>query len=301
MARGFQGVVLRAFGARDHTATVTETVRIAPHCVRIRMVSPTLFDDVVPEPAAWLRFWFPDPGGSGTEFQRAYTISEADVADGRFAIDVVLHDPAGPASTWARTVGPGTPIAVMSLMGSSRFTAPGQQPAGYLLIGDAASIPGINGIIGTMSDDIPIETYLEQHDDDDPRIPLARHPRSRVHWVARRDAKSLAEAIEARDWSGWYAWATPEATTLKHLRNRLRDEFGFPKSEIHAQAYWSAGRAMGIRRGETPHPTAGTNPEGAGRRRESSASSTYGALAPVARGARRTQAVDRLPAPLRRH
>ncbi len=45
MARGFQGAVLRGFGARDHTATVIETVRIAPHFVRIRMESPTLFQD----------------------------------------------------------------------------------------------------------------------------------------------------------------------------------------------------------------------------------------------------------------
>ena len=69
MARGFQGAVLRGFGARDHTATVLETVRIAPHFVRIRMESPTLFQDAAAEPAAWLRFWLPDPEGSSTEFQ----------------------------------------------------------------------------------------------------------------------------------------------------------------------------------------------------------------------------------------
>ena len=289
MARGFQGVVLRVFGARDHAATVTETVRIAPHCVRVRRVSPTLFDDAVPEPAAWLRFWFPDPDGSDTEFQRAYTISEADVAGGRFAVDVVLHDPAGPASSWARTVEPGATIAVMSLMGSSRFEAPAERPAGYLLIGDSASIPGINGIIGTVPDDVPIETYLEQHDEDDTLIPLARHPRSRVHWVARRDAKSLAEAIETRDWSGWYAWATPEATTLKHVRHRLREEFGFHKSGIHAQAYWSAGRAMGTRRGESA-----VAPE------ESVVPPSGPAPAPVSPDKWRAQVADRLRAPLRR-
>lgn len=141
MARGLQGVMLRSFGARDHTATVLETVRIAPHFVRVRMTSPTLFEDVDAEPAAWLRFWFPDPDGSKTEFQRAYTISEADPTAGRFAVDVVLHDPAGPASRWARTVQPGATIAVMALMGSSRFDVPDEQPAGYLLIGDSASIP----------------------------------------------------------------------------------------------------------------------------------------------------------------
>ncbi len=304
MARGFQGAMLRSFGARDHTATVIETIRIAPHFVRVRMASPTLFEDVDAEPAAWLRFWFPDPDGSNTEFQRAYTISEADVPTGHFAVDVVLHDPAGPASTWARTVQPGATIAVMSLMGSSRFDEPDEQPAGYLLIGDSASIPGMNGIIGVVPDDVPIEMYLEQHDDNDTLIPLAQHPRLRVHWVARRDEKSLAAAIESRDWCDWYAWATPEATTLKHVRTRLRDEFGFPKSEVHAQAYWSAGRAMGTRRGDEPDATdsvapSGISPKGVAKQHDSARHASDETPAPASRGSWRAQAAGRLLAPLR--
>ena len=297
MARGFQGAMLRSFGARDHAATVIETVRIAPHFVRIRMESPTLFEDAQAEPAAWLRFWFPDPEGSSTEFQRAYTISEADVPAGRFAVDVVLHDPAGPASLWARTVEPGATIAVMSLMGSSRFDAPDDQPAGYLLIGDSASIPGINGIIGVVPDDVPIEVYLEQHDDNDRLIPLAQHPRLGVHWVDRRDEKSLAAAIENRDWSDWYAWATPEATTLKHVRTRLRDDFGFPKSVIHAQAYWSAGRAMGTRRGDEPTTGDSIAPNAAPTAIEPEGAVVQAVSA--ARGSWRAQAAGRLLAPLR--
>ncbi|OBJ01509.1 iron ABC transporter permease [Mycobacterium alsense] len=290
MARGIQGAMLRGFGARDHIATVLETVRIAPHFVRVRMVSPTLFEDAQAEPAAWLRFWFPDPDGSNTEFQRAYTISEADVATGRFAVDVVLHEPSGPASVWARTVQPGATIAAMSLMGSSRFDTPDEQPAGYLLIGDAASIPGMNGIVGTVPPDVSIEMYLERHDDDDTLIPLANHPRLRVHWVTRRDERSLAAAIESRDWSDWYAWATPEATSLKHVRARLRDEFGFPKSEIHAQAYWSAGKAMGTRRGdEADVPAKSPRPQ----------EEPAPAEAPASRGSWRAQAAGRLLAPLR--
>lgn len=251
MARGLQGAILRGFGARDHIVTVLETSWIAPHCIRVWMHSPTLFTDAAVEPSAWLRFWFPDPDGSDTEFQRAYTIAEGDAESGRFAVDMMLHEPAGPATRWARTVEPGATIAAVSLMGSSRFEVPDAdaQPAGYLLMGDSASIPGINGIIDTIAPDVPIELYLEQHTDDDLLIPLREHPRLRVHWVPRRDANSLAAAIEARDWSDWYAWATPEAATLKALRTRLRDEFGFPKSEIHAQAYWTAGRAMGTQRG----------------------------------------------------
>lgn len=302
MARGFQGAILRGFGARDHTATVLETVRIAPHFVRVRMESATLFEDVEPEPAAWLRFWFPDPAGSNTEFQRGYTISEADPATGRFAVDVVLHEPAGPASTWARTVAPGTTIAVMSLMGSSRFDPPEEQPAGYLLIGDSASIPGMNGIIGTIPDDVPIEMYLEQHDDNDPAIPITPHPRLRVHWVRRHDEKSLADAIETRDWSNWYAWATPEATALKNVRKRLKEAFGFPKSEVHAQAYWSAGREMGTTRGGEEQtadlPRAESAPESVAAQPETPPPAAPDEAA-ASRGNWRAQAAGRLLAPLR--
>ncbi|MBV8789594.1 MAG: ATP-binding cassette domain-containing protein [Mycobacterium sp.] len=290
MARGFQGVMLRSFGARDHTATVIETVRIAPHFIRVRMESATLFEDVDAEPAAWLRFWFPDPDGSNTEFQRAYTISDSDVPAGRFAVDIVLHEPAGPASQWARGVQPGATIAVMALMGSSRFDVPDEQPAGYLLIGDSASIPGMNGIVGVVPSDVPVEMYLEQHDDNDPLIPITQHPRLRVHWVTRRDEKSLAAAIETRNWSDWYAWATPEATTLKHVRARLRDEFGFPKSEVHAQAYWSAGRAMGTqRRDEVEAPRHIVTKEPSAQRVQ----------APAAKGSWRAQGAGRLLAPLK--
>ncbi len=303
MARGFQGAILRGFGARDHTATVLETVQIAPHFVRIRMESATLFEDAEAEPAAWLRFWFPDPDGSNTEFQRAYTISEADVPSGRFAVDVVLHEPAGPASKWARIVEPGTTIAAMSLMGSSRFDVPEEQPAGYLMIGDSASIPGMNGIIGTVPDDVPIEMYLEQHDDNDTAIPIARHPRLRVHWVASRDEKSLADAIETRDWSNWYAWATPEANTLKNVRKRLRDTFGFPKSEVHAQAYWSAGREMGTTRGGEPEtsslPGDDIAPESVAAQPATAPVAAEDVSAPASHGSWRAQAAGRLLAPLR--
>lgn len=270
MARGFQGAVLRGLGARDHRATVVDKHHLAPHFVRVHLVSPTLFDDVVVEPTTWLRFWFPDPDGSDTEFQRAYTITESDPQSGRFAIDMVLHEPAGPASTWAREVEPGATISAVSL-GSKGFRIaddPSGHPAGYLLIGDPASTPAINGIIAAVPDDIPIECYLEQHHDHDALIPLTEHPRLTLHRVPRRDVNSLAAAVEARDWSNWYAWVGPEAGALKPLRARLRDDFGFPKQEIHAQAYWTQGRAMGSHReGDSDAPTVVAPPVDAARGR----------------------------------
>lgn len=299
MARGFQGVMMRGFGARDHQATVIGTEQVTPNLLRLRMVSPTVFEDAVAVPTSYLRFWVPDPDGSKTEYQRAYTMTEMDPDTGHFTIDVVLHEPSGPASKWARSAKPGDSVPVMSL-GSPGFTVPEDPPAGYLLIGDAAATPAINGIIGVVPQDIPIEIYLEQHDENDLLIPIAEHPRLTLHWVAREDTASLAAAIESRDWSDWYCWVTPEAGSLKHLRTRLRDEFGFPKSELHAQAYWTQGRAMGTKRDdETPDATTAVAEPAA---RKAAAVKTAEDKKPAPTGARgnwRAQAAGRLLAPLK--
>lgn len=99
-SRGFGGAVLRAYGIRDHAATVIERSDVTAHCVRIRFHSDTVFDDVVFGATSWIRGWFPD--GNGKEHQRGYTFVDADPSTGDFSIDFVLHEPSGPAAQWAR-------------------------------------------------------------------------------------------------------------------------------------------------------------------------------------------------------
>lgn len=296
MGRGFQGAVLRGLGARDHVATVVSTTPVAPNCVRIEMSAPTLFEDLLHTPAEWLRFWFPDPDGGSTEHQRAYTIVSTNEGTGEFTIDVVIHEPAGPACQWAAAAQPGMTIPVVSF-GSSRFEIPEDLPAGFLLVGDAASIPAINSILAALPADVDVEVYLERHDPNDELIPLTNHPRRQLHWVDRADETSLAAAIEARDWSNWYAWAGPEAGSLKHLRKRLKEEFGFPKSELHAAAYWTFGRAMGSRRGDTEtHQTPAPKPSAP----TPAAKPAPAAEAIVPQGRWRSQAAGELLAPVKK-
>lgn len=245
-ARGIGGTVMRAFGARDHISTVTDVVELTPHCIRVSFVSETLFSDAIDAPTSWVRGWF--PGEKGREFQRGYTFSKANAQTGEFSIDFVLHEPSGPASSWAATAVPGSAIPFNS-MGSKPFEVPAENPpSGYLLIGDAASLIAINSIIAVVPEDIPIELYLEQHAAQDRDLPLNSHPRLNVTWVHRSDASTLASALQVRDWSNWYAWTAPESGSLKEIRKRLKD-FGFPRAEIHAQAYWVQGKAMGTDRG----------------------------------------------------
>lgn len=261
--RGFSGVLMRAYGATDHEATVTRVENLTEDFLRIWFVSETLLQDAAIGPTAYLRFWFPNPEQPDVEQQRSYTVSEADPATGTFAIDVLLHTPAGPGSAWAKNATAGQTISVTSL-GSKEFVVPEELPAGYLIVGDAASIPAINAILSELPPQLPAEVYLEQARETDRDIPLAQHPRAEIYWVQRTDETALADSIAAQDWSNWAAWLATESGSLKHLRKRLRDDFGFPKQEITAQVYWYWGRAFGKNRSKTqPMPLDTTTAEAA--------------------------------------
>lgn len=121
--RGLSGAIMRAYGARDHKATVTGTELISPGFLRVRMHSATLLQGDVVAPTAAVRFWFPDHEGRDFEHQRGYTLTEADAATGHFAIDFVLHEPAGPASAWAQRAQPGMTVPVTPF-GSTPSTCP---------------------------------------------------------------------------------------------------------------------------------------------------------------------------------
>ena len=244
--RGVSGAIMRGLGAKDHALTVVDKKVLAPHFVQVRMTSPTLLHDLDTGPAAWLRFWFPGEGSH--EYQRGYTITHPDRSTGEFNVNFVLHEPAGPGSAWAKRARPGDTVQAM-IYGSTTFEVPDQPATGYFLIGDSASIPAIASIIEALPSEAHIECYLEEHDPADHEIPLPEHPGATVYWVPRQGPGSLTAAIPARDYGGWYAWVAPESGSLKALRPRLRNEFGFTKATSYIQAYWVEGKTMGTRRG----------------------------------------------------
>ncbi|GGM84472.1 ABC transporter ATP-binding protein/permease [Dactylosporangium sucinum] len=241
MARGYGGAVAKAFGARDHTLTVAEVVDVTPRYRRIVFDAPTFFDGQPVEPAAWVRMWVPD--GTGREHQRGYTLVAPDPDARRVSLEFLMHEPAGPACAWAKAAAPGATVEV-TRWASTHFAVPEPAPAGYLLIGDAASLPGINAILATVPPTAPVEVLLEVYHEDDRRIPITPHPRCTVTWVG---PSTIAEAIDGRDWSDWYAWVTGEHSTVKQAKARLK-ELGFPPADTHGRAYWRAGKAMGTDR-----------------------------------------------------
>lgn len=251
MSRGFTGAMMRAYGAGEWVLTVVSVVDLTEHYRRIVVHAPGLFDGTPYGAASYLRLWAPDPTDPRKEYQRGYTIAAFDEAREQLTMEFVLHEPAGPASAWARHAQPGDQIAA-TRWGAPRFIAPDPAPAGYLLVGDPAALPGINGILSELTDDVPIDLYLEYTHDTDRTLPVVQRDGLRTTWVHRTgDPEELLRAIEPRDYSDWFAWVTAESEATKAVRAQLKT-WGFPRSHLKAQGYWKQGTEMGVSRDDAP-------------------------------------------------
>lgn len=244
MGKGIEGAILRGLGAREHVLTVTSREDVTDHYVRIGFESDTLLNDAGEVPAAWVRAWFPDPGGRPREHQRGYTLVDPDPAAGTFAIEFVLHEPAGPASTWARTCRPGDRITAMRYgeHDASEIASEG----GQLLVGDLAALPAIRSIAAAVPADVPVTVVMERHGGEDRGIELPSGPNVTATWVdASPDGRALERALDELEWTAAKAWVTAEATATRHARSALRKRHGMDRRDVHAQGYWVRGRGMG--------------------------------------------------------
>ena len=256
MGKGFQGAMLRAMRVEEHTATVIESEWLTQHVVHITFHSDTLLNSDGELPASWVRVWFPDHEGQGKLHQRCYTLLHADPTTGVFSIAFLIHTPSGPASSWAVRARAGDELT-MQRFGGDGFTPDDQPPRGYLFVGDAASWPAINAIIGTLPTGTPIQVVMEQFRDDDTQLPFPDHPDITVRWIpTRHDARALVDALEGHDVHGWRCWVAAESTATRLVKSHLELNFGHNRATLHSQAYWIEGRAMGKQVDVEPDTTA---------------------------------------------
>lgn len=249
MGRGYTGAMMRAYGAGEWVLTVLAIEDVTPHYRRITVHAPGMFDGTPYGAGSYLRLWIPDPDDPETEFHRAYTMAEFDEATEQIVLEFVLHEPAGPASRWAARARVGDQIAT-TRWGAPRFVEPAPAPAGYLLVADIAGLPAVNGILAEIPADTPVDVYLEYSHDDDLDLPVVPAPGLNLTWVrSTGEPAELLSAIAAKDYSEWFAWVTAESTATKIVRDQLKD-WGFPRSHLKPQGYWTRGKAMGTSRSD---------------------------------------------------
>ncbi|MBM7368583.1 ABC transporter ATP-binding protein/permease [Gordonia hydrophobica] len=247
MGKGFQGAMLRALGAKNHAATVTGTRWLTEHMIRLDFHCDEILHEDREKPSAWIRAWFPDIENPAKFHQRAYTLLDADPAAGTFGLAFLVHEPAGPASAWARDAQVGDELLMTRLGGDGHDVAPAEEsPLGYLFLGDVASWPAFTTLVDAVPDGVPVRVVIEYTHDDDRDLPLPEHDGLVVDWVpSTPDRRALVNAIGDGDYRGWRTWVTAETKAMRLAKGLLTLEHEQNKVTMHAQAYWMAGRAMG--------------------------------------------------------
>jgi NADPH-dependent ferric siderophore reductase len=232
-SRGWQGAVLKLFGAGDHRLTVTGKRDISSHYLRLSFNAHGMLKRHSLHPTMWIRMWFPN---GAKLHQRGYTLVDPDPATDTFDVEFALHD--GVASHWARAAQPGDTIEATVL--GSRFALPDPRPAGYVIVGDSASLPAINSLLNSIGD-APARVFLEAGHDDDRDLPVARG--ADITWVDRKNAgEALVEAVQsaAFDADDHFGWVACDSRTTRSVVKVLQEDFGISRKSLKAQAYWVA-------------------------------------------------------------
>lgn len=232
-SRGFAGAVLKLLRAGDYELTVTASNEVTPHYLRLSFQAGGLLADRALHPTMWIRMWFSD---GDKLHQRGYTLVNPDPANDTVDVEFALHD--GVASRWAQQAAPGDTIEV-TVLGSS-FALPEPRPAGYVIVGDTASLPAINSLLAAIGD-APSQVFLEAAHDDDKQLPVTRG--TDVTWVDRKNAgESLVQAVEsaAFDAADHFGWVACDNRTTRAVAKLLREDYNIPRKAIKAQAYWVA-------------------------------------------------------------
>jgi NADPH-dependent ferric siderophore reductase len=244
------------FPRRAGTCTLVDRQALSPRMLRLTLRAPG-FRDAWPlqQPGEIITLLFAAPGEPivlpvagwtfppGTQPQpwRNYTVRHHHAARGEIDVDVVLHDPPGPACSGACAL----PIGAAVGYAGPRVDFAGCPDADWLLLcGDETALPAIAAIAETCRPPAGVLAVVEVADAG-AEIALDLPPGAELRWVHRGDAPvatttHLADALRklALPAGAGQAWGAAESRVARELRTVLREERGLPRSRAHARGYW---------------------------------------------------------------
>ncbi|ABY22759.1 siderophore-interacting protein [Renibacterium salmoninarum ATCC 33209] len=184
MGERYERAILKVFGAPDFTLRVRQSELIAPRLLKVDFERPEMLRAVQTHPGFWLRLWLPGADGN---YQRGYTVIDADQEAGTFSVEFYLHGAGGVADTWAQAAQPGDEIEASLYGGKEKFDV--GNASAVLLVGDLTSLPAINEIAAKTQ--LPTTVLLEATNPGDEDFPTTSPD---AQWVPQQpgSANTLA-------------------------------------------------------------------------------------------------------------
>jgi NADPH-dependent ferric siderophore reductase len=247
---------LERFPRRSGVARLAGRRQLTPRMIRVTLACEAFKDDwPIQQPGEIITLLFVPPGeeivlplvgwrfpeGATEQEWRNYTVRRHDREAGEIDVDVVLHEPRGPACTWAQQAPVGSDVGYA---GPRVDFHPRADADWLLLCGDETALPAIAAILESAPAATELIAVVEVADDREEQK-LELPPGARLQWVHRDGAPAattahLADALRAVELprGPGQAWGAAESRVARDLRTVLRAERGMPRSHASAKGYW---------------------------------------------------------------
>lgn len=246
---------LERFPRRAGTCTLVDRQILSPLMLRLTLQAAEFGDGwPLQQPGEILTLLFCEPGEEivlplqGWRFPpdvdqpwRNYTVRRHRPARGEIDVDVVLHEPPGPACRGACDLPIG---AAVGYAGPRVDFTPREDAEWLLLCGDETALPAIAAILETARPRAGALALVEVADAS-AEVGLELPADAELRWVHRGSAPAattshLADALRAVSLPSGVgqAWGAAESRVARDLRTVLRDDRGLPRTHAHARGYW---------------------------------------------------------------
>ncbi|MGC3953911.1 MAG: siderophore-interacting protein [Propionicimonas sp.] len=239
LRKGVQGVIMRAYRARDYEITVTGARDLGLHYRRLSFHAPELLAAHPPYPTMWIRLWCPGPDRL---YQRAFTLVDPDPGAGTFDLEFAMHEQ-GYAMDFARNASEGDVVQV-SVLTRDDYQPPEVMPPGFVMVADPASLPAVNSVLAGLPEEVRVRLWFGQQHAEDRELPIRQHPGLAVTWVPHHELATRLRD-EVSEVSGWYGWVCVDTAQTRAIKEILRAATGAGKRDGHAMGYWTRGRTTG--------------------------------------------------------
>lgn len=179
-------------------------------------------------------------GAGGRPIPRRFTVRAWDEQTRRLTIDMVVHDDAGAAGSWAQRAQVGDPLQFLGPNGSYR---PDPDADWHLLVGDESALPAIARSLEAMPADANVTAVLLV-DDAEHQLALDSPAAVDVRWVhrmAERDNPDLlVQTVASLDLPDGvpHGFVHGEAGETRAVRKHLLVDRGLPKNRFSISPYW---------------------------------------------------------------
>ncbi len=234
--------------------TVKRAWRLTPNMIRVTFGGPELAGMPAGREGANCKILLPAPGQDRAAFAaqlqsgprpvtRTYTVRHFRENDLEMDIDFAIHEPAGPATAWAKAAGPGR-FCGFSGPGPTKLT---QYVADwYLVAADMSALPVAAATLEAMPRDakgVAIFEITEEADRQNIQVP----PGIAVHWHIHpnphRPSVAQETFIRGLDWPSGriQTCIAGESGVIQALRTFLHKEKALPREDTYISGYWKIG------------------------------------------------------------